>query len=63
MLKIINGVLFILLLLQMATVVIMNFYHESIVFKVHALNGYLLIIFVLIHLFLNRKWILSMLKK
>lgn len=63
MLKIINPILFLSLILQLATIIGFNLIKNPILFKLHGLNGYILIILALIHLFLNRKWVIQQFKK
>lgn len=63
LLKVINPILFVVLILQITTVILMlleiNFIKSLQVFVIHKYNGITLIILVLSHISLNWGWIKS----
>jgi hypothetical protein len=63
MLKIVNILLFLSFIAQIIAVFGMILAHNLFLFNLHKLNGLLLLALVLIHLFLNRKWVIGLIKR
>jgi thiosulfate reductase cytochrome b subunit len=57
LLKIVNPIMFILIVLQIVTAILMEVTGDSTFREIHEINGFLLVIFIIVHLSLNWSWI------
>lgn len=57
LLKVINPIMFILVVLQLVSAILMEATGDSVVKEIHEINGFLLVILVIVHLRLNWNWV------